>query len=148
LLVTCGTGAGQKADRGLSCCVFLQVPREDPCEFCLCLDGELFCWWQDCPPCGSSRPSPACGMASSGGNIHRTLCTGIEGGVPGASFGLRLHIRTGVLVTMLSISRQILCYWAYYKIGHDSVVPYPLRFSSSNLTLYNVLFWGKKRIFK
>ncbi|XP_021931913.1 uncharacterized protein LOC110835714 [Zootermopsis nevadensis] len=24
-----------------------QVPREDPCEFCLCLDGELFCWWQD-----------------------------------------------------------------------------------------------------
>ncbi|VEN49665.1 unnamed protein product, partial [Callosobruchus maculatus] len=19
-------------------------------QFCLCLDGEMFCWWQDCPP--------------------------------------------------------------------------------------------------
>ena len=85
-------------------------------------------------------------MASSGGNIRRTLCIGIEwrgsgcefwpearhpdwgfsgyaqylqtvhvllivhfvlvsrGGVPGASFGLRLGIRTGVLVVKLSIS--------------------------------------------
>jgi hypothetical protein len=39
----------------------LQVPREDPCEFCLCLDGELFCWWQDCPPCRGSVSSTACG---------------------------------------------------------------------------------------
>ncbi|XP_069696747.1 von Willebrand factor C and EGF domain-containing protein [Periplaneta americana] len=47
-----------------------QVPREDPCEFCLCLDGELFCWWQDCPPsnsgpCRSSRSFSACANASS-----------------------------------------------------------------------------------
>nr|XP_022916631.1 kielin/chordin-like protein [Onthophagus taurus] len=27
-----------------------QIYRKDPCEFCLCLDGEMFCWWQDCPP--------------------------------------------------------------------------------------------------
>lgn len=27
-----------------------QIYRRDPCEFCLCLDGEMFCWWQDCPP--------------------------------------------------------------------------------------------------
>ncbi|XP_045477463.1 uncharacterized protein LOC123682738 [Harmonia axyridis] len=27
-----------------------QINRIDPCEFCLCLDGEMFCWWQDCPP--------------------------------------------------------------------------------------------------
>ncbi|XP_008197141.1 kielin/chordin-like protein [Tribolium castaneum] len=27
-----------------------QIYRPDPCEFCLCLDGEMFCWWQDCPP--------------------------------------------------------------------------------------------------
>ncbi|XP_060522121.1 cysteine-rich motor neuron 1 protein [Cylas formicarius] len=27
-----------------------QIYRVDPCEFCLCLDGEMFCWWQDCPP--------------------------------------------------------------------------------------------------
>ncbi|KAJ8923330.1 hypothetical protein NQ315_001888 [Exocentrus adspersus] len=26
------------------------IYRQDPCEFCLCLDGEMFCWWQDCPP--------------------------------------------------------------------------------------------------
>ncbi|XP_014261810.1 uncharacterized protein LOC106673932 [Cimex lectularius] len=23
-----------------------QISREDPCDFCLCLDGEVFCWWQ------------------------------------------------------------------------------------------------------
>ncbi|KAI4457120.1 hypothetical protein MML48_8g00015687 [Holotrichia oblita] len=28
----------------------LKIYRKDPCEFCLCLDGEMFCWWQDCPP--------------------------------------------------------------------------------------------------
>jgi len=86
LLVSFGRGAGQKAITGLSCCVFLQVPREDPCEFCLCLDGELFCWWQDCPPCGGSRPSSTCGMASSGGNIHRTLSIGIEERGSGCEF--------------------------------------------------------------
>ncbi|XP_023727393.1 kielin/chordin-like protein [Cryptotermes secundus] len=42
-----------------------QVPREDPCEFCLCLDGELFCWWQDCPPCRGSLSSTACVNHSS-----------------------------------------------------------------------------------
>ena len=135
LLVSCGRGAAQWAGRGLSDCVSLQVPREDPCEFCLCLDGELFCWWQDCPPCGGSRPSSACGMASSGGNIHRTLLYWYRGrGVPGASFSLRLDIRTGVLLAMLIISRQILCYWAYHKIGHENIVLYTLRFSSSNVT--------------
>ncbi|KAL3274179.1 hypothetical protein HHI36_015593 [Cryptolaemus montrouzieri] len=29
---------------------FSQINRIDACEFCLCLDGEMFCWWQDCPP--------------------------------------------------------------------------------------------------
>ncbi|XP_068084311.1 kielin/chordin-like protein [Anabrus simplex] len=47
-----------------------QVPREDPCEFCLCLDGELFCWWQECPPtsagpCGASRALSACANATA-----------------------------------------------------------------------------------
>ncbi|XP_066908183.1 uncharacterized protein [Halyomorpha halys] len=23
-----------------------QISRDDPCDFCLCLDGEVFCWWQ------------------------------------------------------------------------------------------------------
>ena len=46
-------------------------------------------------------------------------------GVPGASFGLSLGIRTGVLVAILSISRQFICYWGYYKISHDNIVLYP-----------------------
>ncbi|KAL1130674.1 hypothetical protein AAG570_011916 [Ranatra chinensis] len=23
-----------------------RIIREDPCDFCMCLDGEVFCWWQ------------------------------------------------------------------------------------------------------
>lgn len=42
-----------------------QIYRADPCEFCLCLDGEMFCWWQDCPPalegpCKDKRPFTSC----------------------------------------------------------------------------------------
>ncbi|XP_028900598.1 putative uncharacterized protein DDB_G0282129 [Zeugodacus cucurbitae] len=25
-----------------------KVPRIDPCEVCLCMDGEIFCWWELC----------------------------------------------------------------------------------------------------
>ncbi|XP_023158366.1 homeotic protein female sterile [Ceratitis capitata] len=25
-----------------------KVPRKDPCEVCLCMDGEIFCWWELC----------------------------------------------------------------------------------------------------
>ncbi|XP_055920274.1 uncharacterized protein LOC129951932 [Eupeodes corollae] len=25
-----------------------RVAREDPCEVCLCVDGEIFCWWKKC----------------------------------------------------------------------------------------------------
>ncbi|XP_053965155.1 hybrid signal transduction histidine kinase L [Anastrepha ludens] len=25
-----------------------KVPRLDPCEVCLCMDGEIFCWWELC----------------------------------------------------------------------------------------------------
>ncbi|XP_077299272.1 uncharacterized protein LOC143920315 [Arctopsyche grandis] len=47
-----------------------QIRREDPCEFCLCLDGEMFCWWQECPPeapgpCPSGQPYTLCGNSSS-----------------------------------------------------------------------------------
>ncbi|XP_039290595.1 uncharacterized protein LOC111049432 [Nilaparvata lugens] len=24
-----------------------QVDREDPCVYCLCLDGDMFCWWSE-----------------------------------------------------------------------------------------------------
>ncbi|XP_037887422.1 myb-like protein W isoform X2 [Glossina fuscipes] len=25
-----------------------KVPRSDSCEVCLCMDGEIFCWWEKC----------------------------------------------------------------------------------------------------
>ncbi|XP_055604143.1 uncharacterized protein LOC129752380 [Uranotaenia lowii] len=25
-----------------------KVQRSDPCEICLCIDGEIFCWWKQC----------------------------------------------------------------------------------------------------
>lgn len=25
-----------------------QIQRYDPCEICLCIDGEIFCWWKQC----------------------------------------------------------------------------------------------------
>lgn len=25
-----------------------QISRTDPCEICLCVDGEVFCWWKKC----------------------------------------------------------------------------------------------------
>ncbi|XP_050311464.1 uncharacterized protein LOC126747023 [Anthonomus grandis grandis] len=42
-----------------------QIYRADQCEFCLCLDGEMFCWWQDCPPtmegpCKNQGPFSPC----------------------------------------------------------------------------------------
>ncbi|XP_068914465.1 kielin/chordin-like protein isoform X2 [Tenebrio molitor] len=47
-----------------------QIYRSDPCEFCLCLDGEMFCWWQDCPPtmegpCRDRGPFTPCLTAPS-----------------------------------------------------------------------------------
>jgi len=68
--------ACQKVDEGVW---MLQVPREDPCEFCLCLDGELFCWWQDCPPsnsgpCAADRSISSCGMTISYGVDLTVFC--------------------------------------------------------------------------
>uniref|UniRef100_U5EQ23 Putative serine/threonine-protein kinase mark-a n=1 Tax=Corethrella appendiculata TaxID=1370023 RepID=U5EQ23_9DIPT len=25
-----------------------KIVRNDPCEICLCIDGEIFCWWKQC----------------------------------------------------------------------------------------------------
>lgn len=33
-----------------------QIQRLDPCEICLCIDGEIFCWWKQCgKSCGRAR---------------------------------------------------------------------------------------------
>ncbi|XP_026271948.1 tropomyosin-1, isoforms 33/34-like [Frankliniella occidentalis] len=57
------TPAGTPSENPAPCAVagrhFLhgqQVTRPDPCEFCVCLDGEVFCWWQDCPPSTAQGP--------------------------------------------------------------------------------------------
>uniref|UniRef100_A0A6B2EJ89 VWFC domain-containing protein n=1 Tax=Phlebotomus kandelakii TaxID=1109342 RepID=A0A6B2EJ89_9DIPT len=26
-----------------------KISRQDPCEVCICVDGEIFCWWKQCP---------------------------------------------------------------------------------------------------
>ncbi|XP_034248600.1 uncharacterized protein LOC117649725 [Thrips palmi] len=57
------TPAGTPSENPAPCAIggrhFLhgqQVTRSDPCEFCVCLDGEVFCWWQDCPPSTAQGP--------------------------------------------------------------------------------------------
>ncbi|XP_055702717.1 mucin-2 [Phlebotomus papatasi] len=42
-----------------------KISRRDPCEVCICVDGEIFCWWKQCPteittiePTTRNRPPP------------------------------------------------------------------------------------------
>ncbi|XP_059615696.1 uncharacterized protein LOC132261136 [Phlebotomus argentipes] len=42
-----------------------KISRQDPCEVCICVDGEIFCWWKQCPTettttesAARSRPPP------------------------------------------------------------------------------------------
>ncbi|XP_017093870.2 probable serine/threonine-protein kinase MARK-A [Drosophila bipectinata] len=32
-----------------------KVPRLDACEVCLCMDGEIFCWWEKCDKANVNR---------------------------------------------------------------------------------------------
>ncbi|KAH8267088.1 hypothetical protein KR018_002147 [Drosophila ironensis] len=32
-----------------------KVPRSDACEVCLCMDGEIFCWWEKCDKANVNR---------------------------------------------------------------------------------------------
>nr|CAD7575588.1 unnamed protein product [Timema californicum] len=78
MLVTLGRSV-EVSDVEDDVCFCLQVPRADNCEFCLCLDGELFCWWQECPlsssgPCKANKGYTACGNSS--GPVSRSLGDG------------------------------------------------------------------------
>ncbi|XP_017003893.2 probable basic-leucine zipper transcription factor Q [Drosophila takahashii] len=42
-----------------------KVPRLDACEVCLCMDGEIFCWWEKCDKANVNRASG--GATESGG---------------------------------------------------------------------------------
>ncbi|XP_020815452.1 homeotic protein female sterile [Drosophila serrata] len=32
-----------------------KVPRLDACEVCLCMDGEIFCWWEKCDKASANK---------------------------------------------------------------------------------------------
>ncbi|XP_033234070.1 myb-like protein Q [Drosophila pseudoobscura] len=32
-----------------------KVPRQDACEVCLCMDGEIFCWWERCDKTNANK---------------------------------------------------------------------------------------------
>ncbi|KAH8372751.1 hypothetical protein KR009_004404 [Drosophila setifemur] len=36
-----------------------KVPRSDACEVCLCMDGEIFCWWEKCDKANVIRAKAA-----------------------------------------------------------------------------------------
>ncbi|XP_034652570.1 ras guanine nucleotide exchange factor R [Drosophila subobscura] len=42
-----------------------KVPREDACEVCLCMDGEIFCWWERCDRENANKVKEATAAASS-----------------------------------------------------------------------------------
>uniref|UniRef100_A0A182Q345 VWFC domain-containing protein n=1 Tax=Anopheles farauti TaxID=69004 RepID=A0A182Q345_9DIPT len=35
-----------------------KIQRLDPCEICLCIDGEIFCWWKQCDSQAKSAQEP------------------------------------------------------------------------------------------
>lgn len=47
-----------------------QISRTDPCEICLCVDGEVFCWWKKC---GKYRLLLASAVAEHARNARRWL---------------------------------------------------------------------------
>ncbi|XP_017839612.1 myb-like protein Q isoform X1 [Drosophila busckii] len=42
-----------------------KVPRSDACEVCLCMDGEIFCWWEKCDKTIVSPATTAAAAATS-----------------------------------------------------------------------------------
>jgi hypothetical protein len=92
---------------------------------------SFVCVWTENCSAGGRSALPAAALVPLPPAVWRLIAvTSIDHlefvwmGIPGASLVLRLHVRTGVLVAMLTISIQILCYWAYNKTDHESIVPY------------------------
>ncbi|XP_017079199.2 transcription activator MSS11 isoform X2 [Drosophila eugracilis] len=61
-----------------------KVPRLDACEVCLCMDGEIFCWWEKCDKANVNKVRAA-GEAVSGGSHNVNVGLGLGGGVGGGS---------------------------------------------------------------
>ncbi|XP_017125813.2 mediator of RNA polymerase II transcription subunit 15 [Drosophila elegans] len=56
-----------------------KVPRQDACEVCLCMDGEIFCWWEKCDKTNVNR-AKAAAQAMSGGSHNVGLGLGVGAG--------------------------------------------------------------------
>uniref|UniRef100_A0A8D8YK93 Uncharacterized protein n=1 Tax=Cacopsylla melanoneura TaxID=428564 RepID=A0A8D8YK93_9HEMI len=59
-----------------------QISRQDECEFCLCVDGEMFCYWQ-CPDDDEdketdSSANPAKVRSTTPRQINNTPATGAD----------------------------------------------------------------------
>uniref|UniRef100_A0A182RJF7 VWFC domain-containing protein n=1 Tax=Anopheles funestus TaxID=62324 RepID=A0A182RJF7_ANOFN len=42
-----------------------KIQRLDPCEICLCIDGEIFCWWKQCDSFAKSAEESESQIAST-----------------------------------------------------------------------------------
>uniref|UniRef100_A0A182WBD5 VWFC domain-containing protein n=1 Tax=Anopheles minimus TaxID=112268 RepID=A0A182WBD5_9DIPT len=42
-----------------------KIQRLDPCEICLCIDGEIFCWWKQCDSFSKAADETESQMGSS-----------------------------------------------------------------------------------
>ncbi|XP_033154288.1 homeobox protein 13 [Drosophila mauritiana] len=47
-----------------------KVPRLDACEVCLCMDGEIFCWWEKCDKANVNKARTAGDNAGLGPGVE------------------------------------------------------------------------------
>ncbi|XP_022225643.2 homeotic protein female sterile [Drosophila obscura] len=60
-----------------------KVPRQDACEVCLCMDGEIFCWWERCDKANANKVK-----ATAAGNANDNANDNGKGKGKGGGFGV------------------------------------------------------------
>ncbi|KAH8236986.1 hypothetical protein KR038_001981 [Drosophila bunnanda] len=60
-----------------------KVPRLDACEVCLCMDGEIFCWWEKCDKASVNKAK----AVASGSAVGQDDVVGGNGNVEGDAEG-------------------------------------------------------------
>ncbi|XP_046403769.1 uncharacterized protein LOC124169252 isoform X1 [Ischnura elegans] len=61
----------------------------DPCESCLCVRGEVFCWWGGCPPRHSYPPPTPRPLSGHPSSISPPSSTSSPSGAGASAFGER-----------------------------------------------------------
>ncbi|KAK6623941.1 hypothetical protein RUM44_010797 [Polyplax serrata] len=51
----------------------LQIPRSDPCEMCVCVDAQMYCFWKICTSHGSATTTVAMTPSEMSNSHHQTL---------------------------------------------------------------------------